>query len=136
MIALTSRDQLDTLPAGTLVSQGSFSRVIGVPAPALRNIEMRGGGPPAVKVGGAICYRASDLRRWLGGSTTPVEKLRIQVFEQREQQALLGAEVVMDLAQWHARGFGDAARRQARVTALAQHLFRCIEQYDAGIRLL
>jgi len=31
----------------------------------LRNMRYRGGGPPAVKVGGLVRYRKADIDRWL-----------------------------------------------------------------------
>src|SRR5262249_13637800 len=65
-----------------------------------------------------------------------IEPPGIQVVEQLEHQPVLGAEVIVDLAQRHAGRLGHIARAEARMTALAQHLLGRLQDRGAGLDLL
>ena len=64
-----------------------------------------------------------------------VEQLRVQILEQRQHHPLLGAEVIVDLAQRHAGGCRHIPGRQPCIAVLAQHLLGSLEQRGAGLRL-
>ena len=53
-----------------------------------------------------------------------------------QDQVLLGAEVIVDLAERHAGFRRDFAGRQARIAVLTQHLLGGLEQARAGLDLL
>ena len=49
----------------TTYSPAEAAERIGLQESTLRNMRSRGGGPPFVRVGGRVRYRALDLARWL-----------------------------------------------------------------------
>ncbi len=51
--------------ADTLGDTDWLSEYLGVPKPALTTWRSRGTGPPYVKVGRLVRYRASDVEAWL-----------------------------------------------------------------------
>ena len=65
----------------------------------------------------------------------PLEQLRVEVLEESEHQPLLGAEVVVDLAERNPGHRSHLAGGQGGIAALAQHRLGGVEERVAGSEL-
>lgn len=55
--------------ANELLNTDALAAELGLAPITLRKLRMRGDGPPFVKVGRSVRYRADDVRAWLSART-------------------------------------------------------------------
>ena len=53
-----------------MLTDGEVAARLGVKVDTVRKWRLRGMGPPAIKVGGAVRYRLGDLELWLSSQPT------------------------------------------------------------------
>ena len=102
----------------------------------LQHAHIAGGDVVIEIVAGPVPLLRKLERRVAEQRVLPIEQLGVEILEQRQHHPLLGAEVIVDLAQRHAGRRGHVAGRQSGIAVLAQHLLCRFEQRGAGLWLL